>query len=185
MRDSTNRTSMPRPGRGAWWSGALSALILSWVLLGIGQPQAEAAVSAVSGSAFGFSFDVTFFGMPATGGPTPTVVLPAGGSAAPVTATVPTTSVMVGPARFFSSGPITVSTEGTTGPTGSVTSSTTIESVNTSGQEALTAAAIGSTCTASDAGVTGSTTITGGTVQTSDDGGPGGTPVVVPVPAAP
>ena len=177
---------MPRPGRGAWWSGAFSALILSWALLGIGQPQAEADVSAVSGSAFGYSFDVSFFGgPPATGGPTPTVVLPAGGSAAPVTATAPAASVVVGPAKLFSSGPITVSTQGTTGPTGSVTSSTTIDSVNTSGQEALTAAAIGSTCTASDAGVTGSTTITGGTVQTSDTGGPGGTPVVVPVPAAP
>ncbi len=98
----------------------------------------------------------------------PTVTLPPGGSAVPVTASSPTGLVQYGPAILFTSGPITVSTQGTTGPTGSVTSSANITTVNTSMQEVLTAAGLSSTCTASEGGATGSTTITGGTLRTSE-----------------
>jgi hypothetical protein len=59
--------------------------------------------------------------------PNPQVTLPAGGSAAPVTASVSTLQMSFGPAVFFRSGPTTVTTKGTPGPTGSVTSSTSFE----------------------------------------------------------
>jgi hypothetical protein len=57
-------------------------------------------------------------------GPTPQVTLPPGGSAAPVTTSVGTLQMAFGPAVFFRSGAATVTTQGTPGPTGSVTSST-------------------------------------------------------------
>jgi len=69
-----------------------------------------------------------------------------------------------------------VATQGTTGPSGSVTSSTNIAYVNTSGQEVFTAANVASTCPGFRIGVSGSTTIAAGTLQTdsgddlNDDG---------------
>jgi len=119
------------------------------------------------------------------------VTLPAGGSASPITATAATGRASAGPATFFTSGPITVSTHGTTGTTGSVTSSTNIQTVNTSGQEVFTAGNVASTCTASEGTISGSTTITGGTLQTdSGDDDPTNTipdhpPVNVTLPANP
>ena len=139
------------------------------------------------GGAFGFSARVTLFGgAQPPQGPAPTVTLPAGGSATPITATAPSVTVRFGPAIIFSSGPLEVSTQGTTGAGGSVTSSSKVANVNTSGQEVFTAAAVSSTCTASEAGVNGSTTINGGKLRTSE-GNPEveGDDTVVDVPANP
>jgi len=146
-----------------------------------------ADVTAVKGSAYGYFSRIGLFGgPPADRGPAPTVTLPPGGSAVPITATAPTGDARYGPGIFFTSGPITVSTQGTTGPTGSVTSSSDITNVNTSGVEVFTASKVVSTCSASESGVSGSTTITNGTLQTND-GNPNvdGDETVVAVPTSP
>jgi len=113
------------------------------------------------------------------------VTLPATGSPTPITATVAAGDARYGPGIFFTSGAITVSTEGTTSPK-SVTSSTKVAGTNTSKVEVLTATEVSSTCKADSSGVTGSTTITGGKLQTND-GKPDvdGDETVVPVPANP
>ena len=130
---------------------------------------ASAQVTAVTGSAFGYFSSVSLFGgPPGIRGPNPAVVLPAAGSASPITATVPIGLVQYGPAIFFSSGPITVTTQGTIGPAGSATSTANIMNVNTSGQEVFTASNVASTCTATESGTSGSTTIIGGTLRTSE-----------------
>ncbi len=186
MRTFGHDDSTPQTRRGGWRTAAGATLILLSAVLGIGLSKADADVSAVTGSAYGFSANIILFQQQQTPvEPTPTVTLPPGGSASPVTASVATASVIFGPARIFTSGPVTASTQGTPGPTGSVTSSVDIETVNTSGQEAFTADEVTSTCTASDAGVTGSTTIASGTLQTSEEGGPGGTPTIVDIPTNP
>ena len=124
--------------------------------------------AGVTGSAYGYFARIGLFGgSPATKGPTPTVTLPADGSEVPVTAAAETGAFSLGPALFFSSGPITVSTQGSS--EGPVTSSADITTVNTTGQEVLTASAMSSTCTASGWSGTVSTTITGGVLQV--DGG--------------
>ena len=147
----------------------VAAVLLSALLTGVGQGPVSADVTAVRGSAYGYFANVSLFGGPFNQrGPTPTVTLPAGGSAVPITATQPTGSVIYGPAGLFTSGPITVSTQGTTGPTGSVTTTSDIQTVNTSDSEVFTADRISSTCTASETGVTGSTTVLNGTVVLQD-----------------
>jgi hypothetical protein len=149
---------------------AVAALVLSAISTGIGSQPAGADVTAVKGSAFGFSTPniVIFGGAQPPTGPLPTVTLPGAGSSAPVTSTAATGLAKYGPATLFSSGSMNVSTQGTTGPTGSVTSSANVSNVNTSGQEIITAAAIASTCTASESGKSASTTITTGILRTSE-----------------
>ena len=131
----------------------------------------SADVTAVSGSAYGYFLSVSLFGGPPNVvGPTPTISLPPGG-----TASAASGSASAGPARFFSSGPITVTSNGTTGPAGSVTSSASITNVNNSGQESFgypsgsgttgPYTSISSTCTVNQAGPTGSTTVTNGILQ--------------------
>ncbi len=66
---------------------------------------------------------------------------------------------------FFTSGPITVETKGTPAG-GSVVSSATLQTLNTSQQEALTAASVSATCQATKNGVTGSTTFSEGRLLT-------------------
>jgi len=132
-------------------------------------PAALAAVTAVKGSAYGYSCVVSAFGMPCLpAGPTPTVTLASNASNSPQTASAASARADAGPATIFSSGRLDVSTQGTIGPTGSVTSSSSIANVNASGQENFTASNLASTCTASETGVSGSTTITGGTLQTDN-----------------
>jgi hypothetical protein len=128
-----------------------------------------ADVTAVRGEAYASFASVSLFGGPANvRGPFAEVTLPTTGSAVPITATAPDGSVIIGPATIFSSGPVNTSTQGTTGPDGSVTSTATLAPVNTSGQEVFTATSISSTCTASETGVTGSTTVVGGTIVLQD-----------------
>jgi hypothetical protein len=151
------------------------AFVFSALLSSVGVRPALAQVTSVRGSAFGYQLlNVSLFnGSPNNVGPVPSVALPAGGAAAPLTASAPTGNAAVSPATFFSSGQIDVSTQGTPA-SGSVTSSVRIANLNTSQSEVLSASALSSTCTASSSGVTGSTTITGGTLQTdSGDDNPG------------
>jgi len=139
----------------------------------------------VSGSAYGYYLKMSLFrGPPAVRGPKPTVALPPGGST-PITATAARAAAIAGPATIFTSGPVNVSTQGTTGPNRSVTSSTSIANVDASGQESFgygpmdistlypknpngLTTNIASTCTASGNGVTGSTTVTNGQLETDN-----------------
>ena len=146
-----------------------------------------AQVTAVRGSAFGYFARVSLFGGPLhERGPAPTVELPPGGSAVPITASQPSGLVQFGPAILLRPGPITVSTQGTTGPGGSVTTSSDIQNVDTSGQGVFTATRVLSSCTSSETGVSGSTTISGGTLRLSE-GNPDveGDEVVVTLPTNP
>ncbi len=124
---------------------------------------------------------------PTTQVTSPSVVLPpAGGN---VSQTDPDGAAgQVGPSTIFSSGQLMVSTQGTTGPTGSVTSSARIDQLNASGLEVLDAINISSTCTASETGVSGTTTITAGALRTDsgdDTTGNVHASVTVPVPTNP
>ncbi|HEX8771005.1 MAG TPA: cadherin-like domain-containing protein, partial [Acidimicrobiales bacterium] len=94
-------------------------------MVGLLAPAASAYVTAVTGSAYGFKGAISLFGGPfEPKGPTPQVTLPPDGSATPQTATASSLQLSYGPAVFFRSGPATVTTQGTPGPSGSVTSST-------------------------------------------------------------
>jgi uncharacterized repeat protein (TIGR01451 family) len=150
-------------------SGAVALVSLAMLLVGLGQVSAQADVTAVKGSAYGYSCVVSAFGQPCTpAGPTPTVTLASDASNSPQSAFVSSARADSGPATIFSSGRIDVSTQGTLGPTGSVTSSANIANVNASGQENFTASNLASSCTASETAASGSTTITGGTLQTDN-----------------
>jgi hypothetical protein len=151
--------------------GVLMALAAGLFAVVAGPSSAD--VTAVKGSAFGVSIpELTIFGGVPTGvpfGPTPSVTLAADASNSPQTASLPSVSAVFGPASIFSSGPTTVRTEGTLGAGGSVTSTATIENVNTSQSEVFTATGLSSTCTASESSApTGSTTVTGGNVILQD-----------------
>ncbi len=87
--------------------------------------QANAAVTDVVGSAYGSYGNISLFGGPfIPKGPAKRVALPAGGSASAVTDTAASNTVVYGPATFFRSGQVDLSTQGTPG-SGSVTSTTT------------------------------------------------------------
>ena len=132
-------------------------------------PPAGAQVGGVSGGAFGFKASVSLFGGPPnTAGPIPTVTLPSSGASPAVTATEQQTEAKFGPAIIFSSSAVTVSTEGSVGADGSATSSTDIRNVNRSGQEVFTAERLQSSCKASASGASGTTTMTGGKLRTSE-----------------
>ena len=169
------------------------AMLASGMVAGVGVLPASAShqtVTAVKGSAFGYWADnISLFGgaQPDTG-PIPSVTLAPDASNSPQSGTATTGRVVYGPAFIFTSGPIDVSSTGSLGDTGSVTSSTNIRTVNTSRVEifgednydccvpnGLTGAGglkpatvtrpltdVASTCTASTTGTTGSTTIANG-----------------------
>lgn len=156
------------------WRGARSALAVT-VAMGTGlilvSGPSTADVTAVQGSAYGYFSSVSLFGgPPMTRGPAPMVTLPPGG-----TETVPNAIIQYGPAVLFTSDQITVTSTGTVGPSGSVTSSAIINNINKSttqpgatGSEVFTADQLSSTCVASESGVTGSTTVVNGLVRTSE-----------------
>jgi hypothetical protein len=134
---------------------------------------ADAQVTEVTGSAYGFFTSIGLFGGPANDiGPVPQVTLPPGGSADPITQTDPDgDSAVYGPATIVQTTAMTVSTEGTTGPDGSVTSSSSVEfNANQEEQfDPFNADNLLSTCTASEAEVTGSVTLTNASLVTSTD----------------
>ncbi|MDQ6616866.1 MAG: hypothetical protein M3083_19495 [Actinomycetota bacterium] len=148
----------------------------------------SAAVTSVKGGANGYLLMVSLFGGPVhTDGPKPTVTLPPTGSPSPITATAPSANASFGPATFFTSDALNVSTQGTTGAGGSVSSSSTVANVGKGGSEVFTADSAASSCTASESGVTATTTITNGVLQTdSGDTNPPVHPrVTQPVPVNP
>lgn len=144
-----------------------------------------ADVATVTGGAYGYFTDISLFGgASSTRGPEPSVTLPSEGSAVPVTATVPTASAVYGPAVIFQSGPITVTTQGTTGPAGSVTSGAHIVG-HPEGPGPFLYKEITSTCTADESGAEGSTTIVGGVLETKYDADTQEPTVTEPVPLNP
>jgi len=158
------------------WSPLVAFAALGVATIGFAPP--SGAQASEGSGAFGYKASFTIFGGgPFVFEPAPTVTLPAGGSASPVVATAPSSRVAQGPGVLLTSGPIEVSTQGTTGPGGSVTSKTRMTTVPTSSVgEILYAGVIESTCTASASGATGSTTLAGPgdagragpTIRTSD-----------------
>ncbi|MDQ4070977.1 MAG: hypothetical protein M3203_16130 [Actinomycetota bacterium] len=174
------------------WCAVL--LLLMGTLAGVAPRPAAADVTAVSGSACGYFAEVSLFGGPSNrrgcGQPanapatnaSPSVTLPATGSANPITATDEDGAVAeYGPAKIFAgqwpenapqpppSGPINVSTQGTLGPNGSVTSSASVTMPRGVGPGPVIADGVSSTCTASESGVSASTTITNGKLETKYD----------------
>jgi hypothetical protein len=144
---------------------------------------ASAAVTSVTGRAYGFYSKVSLFGGPATtcGNPAttpcprPQVLLPTGGSATARTKTLASEDLTYGPAHVFDSGRIHVSTQGTPAG-GSATSSSSIAGCATAVSNGcnvgeiyagpFTATNVSATCTASGStGFTGSITINGGRLQ--------------------
>ncbi len=171
------------------WKWAVVPVLVSWLLTGIGMQAASADVTAVKGSAFGYLVTnfVLFGGAQPPSGPGPTVTLPSEGSSIPLTNTAASALVKYGPATLFTSGQLSVRTQGTTGAGGSVASSASVSNLNTSGQEVLTADSVSSTCQASESGRDGSTTITNGTLIVSEgaDVGNSADDTVIDLPANP
>ena len=171
---------MTPPQARSLWLLVLVTLVVSAGLMGVGSSSAVADVTAVAGSAYGFSSNVSLFGGPSTTrGPAPTVTLPAGGSATPVSSSAAAEQAVYGPAHIFDAGPTTVTTQGTPGPTGSVTSTATIQGCAaaianscSAGQVyggPFTATSVTATCTANQTGTAGSVSIVNGSVVTSTD----------------
>lgn len=188
------------------------ALVLATVLSAAGlctfAGSSRADVTALTGRACGYFVNVGLFGgpqnlrgcdqsadAPATGS-SPLVTLPTGGSATPITADDPDgATAQYGPARIFAgrwpahvasappSGPISVSTVGTPGPNGSVTSTADIvlrtpanpDSPGGFGPGPVEGDELHATCTARESSVTGSTRFVNGLLSTSTDSG--GSPV--------
>lgn len=145
------------------------------LLAGVMVQPAGAAVTAATGSAYGYrAYGISFFGGPQPDtGPTPTVALASNASNSPQRATQVSGLVHYPPAVLFTSDAINVTSAGALGAHGFVTSLATMNNVNTSttqptltGSEILTAASIASTCRVSGSGTNGATTVTGGIVQT-------------------
>jgi hypothetical protein len=97
------------------------------------------------------------------------VTLPAAGASPPLTATAPSGVAAYGPAQIFTSGRLDVSTEGTAGAAPSVKSSASVANV---GPGPFTATSVASTCSASSSGASGSTTLSGGKLTTSEGANP-------------
>ena len=164
------------------------------VLTSVGQGSAHADVTAVSGSAFGYYTSAGFsfcentnppspepppgcLSPVETNGPEPTVTLPSTGGFE--TASIPSASASTGPAVFFESGPITVTTQGETGPSGYSTSSVSIIQ-DKAGVDPFYFSTIDSTCTSNGSATTASTTFTGAVINLGE-----GNAVVVPDNPAP
>jgi len=146
-------------------------------LMGAGSSGADVAVT---GSAAGASAAVGLFGGPANPeNPPPIATLPPGGSVS-----ADTVAITYGPAVLFRAGPTTATSNGTSGPTGSVTSSVDLGPItqtannpcptNSAGGICVyggpfTADTAGSTCTIDDTGVTAFTTFTNGQLTTATD----------------
>lgn len=138
---------------------------------------AASSVASVTGSAFGYeTANITLFGGAQNAvAPTPSVSLKSDASNSPQTGSASTGIIQYGPATLFTSDAITVSTKGSLGASGSVTSTSTVQNENkattqtSSHSEQFTADSISSSCTASPSGTTAGVTVTNGTVATKTD----------------
>ena len=123
-------------------------------------------VTAVAGSAFGASLDITISGLGSIATPpTPSVSLtPSGGNLAK---TAP--KVSAGPGGLFlSSGLLRASSQGAVGPSGSSACAAALTEVDVLGAT-LTAASIKSTCAANETGATATTTLDGAMLVLDDE----------------
>ncbi|HEX2192791.1 MAG TPA: hypothetical protein VHH09_06315 [Acidimicrobiales bacterium] len=155
-----------------------AAAALAATLLGLGLPSASAThvnVTSVRGSASGYWADnISLFGGPQPDtGPTPSVNLASNASNSPQPAVAPSGKVQYGPAVLFTSDLIAVTTSGSLGTSGSVRSRSSIRNINKSviqstitGSEIFTADSLSGIATAGEAGISGATTVTNGTVDT-------------------
>lgn len=143
------------------------------VLVALWQHPAIADVSEVTGGAYGFSSSVSLFDGPAVdSGPLPVVTLPPEGSPTPITESDPDgESAQQGPAIVVQATAMTVSTEGTTGVGGSVTSSASVVFGDAEEErvDPFSADEVGSTCTASESEVTGAAALDNASLVTSTD----------------
>ncbi|MFN2607026.1 MAG: hypothetical protein ABR511_03885 [Acidimicrobiales bacterium] len=149
---------------------AASALVAA-----VGVSPAWATVTAVNGSAYGYrAYNINLQGgAQSDTGPTPSVTLASDASNSPQSASATSGSVVYGPAVLFTSDGISVSSSGSRGTSGSVTSSASVNNINKSttqstitGGEILTADNITSSCTKSQTTTTASTSITNGILRT-------------------
>jgi hypothetical protein len=178
------RHDRPAARRPRLLTSLVALLTAGAATIGFAAP-ATADVSEVGGGAFGYSATVSLFGgAPASRGPAPTVTLPANGSASPVTGSAPAGDVKFGPATIFDSGPMQVSTKGTTGPNGSVESSATVTG-KPDGPGPILYGELKSSCTAKEGEVSGSTTVNGGTIETKLDKDSGTALSTEPIPTNP
>jgi hypothetical protein len=153
--------TMTRTRRRAARLAAVAAMI---PVLAVGTAgAAHADVTSVEGSAAGISavLSTPLLG-PVVLAPTPTVTLPPTGSATPLT----DATLGVDVAGLVAAGVSEVSTQGTLGPGGSVSSSAEVADVRVGAALApvLTLRAVSSRCTATEAGVSGDTTVADATV---------------------
>lgn len=132
-------------------------------------------VTAVAGSAFGESIQVTINGIGTiTSPPTPSVALAAAGGNQHKTAP----KVKVGPnGLFLTTGVLHATTKGDVGPSGSATSDAALADVDVLGFT-LTAASVASTSAANETGATGSTTLVDAMLALDEN-------QIVPLPATP
>jgi hypothetical protein len=154
-------------------------------------PASGAAVSVVSGGAFGHYTKVSLFGGPSNAvGPAPDVRLPPAGTKRALTGKEAAASAVYGPAHIFGgewppdvdvappSGPITARTTGRPGPKGSVTSS--VDIVLRSPRDPKSPGGFGPepptqgdelhvSCTATETGSTGSTRFVNAVMSKSTD----------------
>lgn len=147
----------------------LSALVLSMLWQ---RQSAEAQVTEVTGSAYGFFTSLSLFGGPPTViGPIPTVSLPADGSSTPITATSNGESAVIGPAVLVESDTITVSTEGTTGDNGSVASSSMVgfPLPQEDQVDPFNADSVSASCTADASGTTATVSLKNASLVTKTD----------------
>ena len=158
-------------------------MVVVGTLVGTGWSPAAADVTSVSGGAYGYqTFIGLFGGPPSLRGPagqtgcttttttacTPTVTLPSGGSALPISASDADGAIaQYGPAVIHQSSSESVSTQGTTGPTGSVQSSATANFDQAVQSGPFFADAASSQCTATETGQSGSATLTNASLALS------------------
>ena len=153
----------------------LAVLSASAVVMTVGASPAWATVTAVNGSAYGYgAYNINLLGgAQSDTGPTPSVTLATNASNSPQSASATSGLVSYGPAVLFTSDGIAVTSSGSLGASGSVTSSAAVNNINESttqptltGSEILTAGRVSSTCTATTATPSGSISITNGSLRT-------------------
>ena len=170
---------------------AVALVATALVLAGTSNQPATADVSGITASAFGYQTNIGFNGGPPTvrgfgqtmppgtaESASPSVSCPSSGSPLTTVTDPDGARATYGSAVFFGgrqpenatepppSGPLTVSCQGSTGPAGSASSSADVYNV---GPRPLLADEVHSTCTATETGVSGTTTIFGGVLVTSTD----------------
>ena len=178
---------------------AAAVVAIAAMVAATAPPAAVADVNQVSGGAFGYqTFIGLFGGPPSLRGPagttgcsgttttacSPSVVLPAAGGT--LAQTDPDgAAATYGPAVLHRSTSESVSTEASTGPSGSVTSSATLTFDQETRDPPFLADQASSRCSATEAGQSGSVSLTNATLVTSTDPDTGEPATTVALPADP